>query len=66
LAAKVNRTKPKSRQSADRPRVIIRPPAVQNGWAEQPGYAGHNNGIFNDAGYSSGHGLFGFQQDIRS
>lgn len=59
------RTKPKSRVPAERVRVVIHPPAAQNGWAEAPGYAGHNNGFFSDSGYDSGRGVFGFRQDYR-
>jgi hypothetical protein len=55
----------KSRVSADRPRVTIRPPKQdsQQGYAEQPGYCGHNGGSFAEAGYSTGQGVFGFRHD---
>lgn len=58
------RTPPKSRVPTDKVRVAIRPAAERRGWDEAPGYAGHNGGSFSDAGYRSGTGTFGFQQQV--
>lgn len=56
------RIKPKSRVTAETVRVVIDSPPAQDD--EPPGYSGHNNGIFQEAGYYAGKGMFGFRQDI--
>lgn len=51
----------KSRVAAEKVRVVVQPPANrQDGYAEPPGYSGHNGGSFSEAGYRSGRGQFGF------
>lgn len=61
----MRRTPPKSRVRSDKPRVIVHLPRTdQQRYAEPPGYSGHNGGEFHDAGYRTGRGLFGFQQEI--
>lgn len=55
------RVKPKSRVTAETVRVTIHSPK-QGDDNEPPGYSGHNGGSFQEAGYMSGRGQFGFQQ----
>ena len=62
----MKRPPPKSRVRAEKVRVVIRPtaPNQQQGYAEPPGYSSHNGGQFDEAGYRSGIGTFGFRQDV--
>lgn len=55
------RPKSKSRVTAETIRVVIDSPPDR--YDEPPGYSGHNNGIFQEAGYFAGKGMFGFRQD---
>lgn len=56
-------TKPKSRMAANRPRVIVREQCDHDDLANHQRLS-HVNGIFDDSGYSSGRGQFGFRHDI--
>jgi hypothetical protein len=53
----MKRPKPKSRERNQAPRIVIRMP--------EPDLSrdSHTGGIFEEAGYSAGKGVFGFRQD---
>lgn len=62
----MRRPPPKSRERAERVRIVLHMPNVgqPDGYAEQPGYSGHNGGSFSDAGYRPGLGMLGFRTTL--
>lgn len=61
-AVKREHAKPKTRSASGAiVRVVINMHGDED---EPPGYSGHNNGSFGDAGYRAGTGGFGFKHDV--
>ena len=57
--------RPKSRKTAERVRVVVHIPELdEDRSADAPAYSGHNGGYFNEAGYAAGRGQFGFQHHV--
>lgn len=63
----MNRPRPKNRRTAEKIRVVVHIPELdEDRGSEPPGYSGHNGGRFDEAGYAPGRGQFGFRHDTVS
>lgn len=61
----MSRPRSKSRRTAEKVRVVVHIPELdENRDAHPPGYSGHNGGQFEDAGFAAGRGQFGFHHHV--